>query len=235
MQVPLSIAAELHAEAKSLQRHRDNNQAAGRTFHYAKDAAAATRQSLGESHYRDSMNIKRQGDRARHFARARGWQPKGVAAVDPASEEHTSKVLVNDTESSLDEGDDLFDAFSLLDGMCSCSSPISSCGGVLVQGIEEHLVWEDCPLYTSMVDRTVAYARRTVELTAEHARSSIREGSFGDYVGFGMGTFPVFGQICRVSFGLVEKDYRVRRLHDGTERWMKQHEFQVVSFDSFAS
>ena len=108
LQVPLSVAAEIHAESLSLQRHKMNNEAAGRVFHLGKDAAAATKESLGEDHYRESLQLKRRGDCARHFVQsgAKGWKPKNTRSVDVqgAADNESNHVEATDSLTLTDRG-----------------------------------------------------------------------------------------------------------------------------------
>ena len=129
-----------------------------------------------------------------------------------------------------------FCAFSLLAGMTEFS-PISSAGGWLLCTSSDCdcLFDSEEPCYRSLLDKYVADTKRLIELPIEKALQHSRVGSVGDYVGIRKGTRVIFGQICRLGFGVYSDYFRVRYLDRDKEQWEQIEDCHVISFEDFAS
>jgi len=67
MKVPVELAPNMVAQLAGIERHYTNNRLSGHVHHFAAHAARATLPTMGHYYVRESLQIKRRGDRLRHF------------------------------------------------------------------------------------------------------------------------------------------------------------------------
>ena len=84
MEVPVKLAANMHAQLESLQTHSENNDVSGKAHHLAAHAAIASGPLLGDAHVKESLKIKRRADRLRHFQQPCGRRWREVQHVEEA-------------------------------------------------------------------------------------------------------------------------------------------------------
>ena len=228
--VPVDMVPMMIDQLDALKQHEYNNLVTSYPHNLASAAAAAAGKVLGPVHEQRSLEVKRRGDKSRHFVAQRkqfNWVQKQDHIVTDQSvraEASAPDLAHRCGGTQINPIEIESDVFTLLQGMAAPLVPeVSNAGGILLGADSSWELAEPAhgkPRYSPLVDAEVAFAKYTYAQYQHDAAHSDIPARTPVAVRTIVGL--EFGRIMRRGYDHYKDQYRVA-FPDGSDHWVNVH------------